>query len=115
MDAYSNFINHFVQAKTTIRQATNARPQFVKYIEQCTKEHKEKLTLSDLLIMPVQRIPRYCLILKVRGVRDMHECEKWKREDIVSVLSRRGLCKKFTQLQYVKCVRGENSMICKLG
>lgn len=64
MDAYSNFINHFVQAKTTIRQATNARPQFVKYIEQCTKEHKEKLTLSDLLIMPVQRIPRYCLILK---------------------------------------------------
>ena len=64
MDAYSSFITNFVQAKAAIRQAS-ARPQFKRYVEQATKEHKEKLTLSDLLIMPVQRIPRYVLILKV--------------------------------------------------
>ena len=65
MDSYSNFITHYVQANEAIRNATNARPQFQKYIEQCSKDHKEKLTLSDLLIMPVQRIPRYELILRV--------------------------------------------------
>jgi len=64
MDAYSHFINNFVQAKDAIRQAST-RPQFTKYIEQCTQKHREKLTLSDLLIMPVQRIPRYVLIIKV--------------------------------------------------
>eukprot|EP00111_Clytia_hemisphaerica_P007124 TCONS_00020705-protein len=63
MDAYSNFINNFVQAKDAIRQASS-RPQFTKYIETCSQKHHEKLTLNDLLIMPVQRIPRYMLILK---------------------------------------------------
>lgn len=33
--------------------------------QQCSRDHKEKLTLQDLMIMPVQRIPRYELILKV--------------------------------------------------
>ena len=33
MDAYSSFINHFLQAKSAIRQAISARPQFTKYIE----------------------------------------------------------------------------------
>ena len=35
------------------------------FIQQCSRDHKEKLTLQDLMIMPVQRIPRYELILKV--------------------------------------------------
>ncbi|XP_065667307.1 MATH and LRR domain-containing protein PFE0570w isoform X2 [Hydra vulgaris] len=63
MDAYSNFINNFIQAKAAIRQAVNSRPQFARFLEQCTRENREKLTLSDLLIMPVQRIPRYKLLL----------------------------------------------------
>lgn len=65
MDAYSNFINNFVQAKDAIRQACS-RPQFTKYIEQCSQRHQEKLTLDDLMIQPVQRIPRYELIIRVK-------------------------------------------------
>ena len=30
-----------------------------------SREHKNKLTLDALLIMPVQRIPRYELLIKV--------------------------------------------------
>ena len=41
--------------------------QFI--IQQCSRDHKEKLTLQDLMIMPVQRIPRYELILKVSGTK----------------------------------------------
>jgi len=63
MDAYSSFINNFLQARATVRLAS-MRPAFAKFLEQRCKEHKEKLTLQDLLIQPVQRIPRYVLILK---------------------------------------------------
>ena len=34
-------------------------------IQQVSRDSEDKLTLSDLLIMPVQRIPRYVLILRV--------------------------------------------------
>jgi len=32
------------------------------------RENKEKQALSDLMIKPVQRIPRYELLVKVGGV-----------------------------------------------
>eukprot|EP00794_Sanderia_malayensis_P007578 gene7578-8417_t len=63
MDAYSSFINHYLQARATVR-SSSLRPAFGKFLEQCCKEHREKLTLQDLMIQPVQRIPRYVLILK---------------------------------------------------
>jgi hypothetical protein len=34
------------------------------FIQHCSREHSDKLTLNDLLIQPVQRIPRYVLLLK---------------------------------------------------
>ncbi|EDO44521.1 predicted protein, partial [Nematostella vectensis] len=64
MDAYSAFINHFLHARAAVRVATMSRPGFARFIEQCCRDHREKLTLQDLMIMPVQRIPRYVLILK---------------------------------------------------
>ena len=35
------------------------------FFQQRARDHKEKLTLQDLMIMPVQRIPRYVLIITV--------------------------------------------------
>ena len=37
---------------------------FSKFVEQQAKDHKGKLTLRDLIIQPVQRIPRYELYIK---------------------------------------------------
>lgn len=37
-------------------------------LQQSMRENKEKQALSDLMIKPVQRIPRYELLVKVGGV-----------------------------------------------
>ncbi|XP_075054632.1 rho guanine nucleotide exchange factor 17 isoform X2 [Mixophyes fleayi] len=61
---YSAYIDNFLNAKDAVRVAREARPAFMKFLEQCTRENKEKQGLSDLMIKPVQRIPRYELIVK---------------------------------------------------
>jgi len=33
VDAYSAFINHFLQARAAVRVATMSRPAFVRYME----------------------------------------------------------------------------------
>ena len=38
------------------------RPPFAKWLEDTSHTHKTK-NLSSLLITPIQRIPRYCLLL----------------------------------------------------
>lgn len=43
---------------------------FSKFVEQQAKDHRGKLTLKDLIIQPVQRIPRYELYIKVRITGD---------------------------------------------
>ncbi|KAM8976176.1 rho guanine nucleotide exchange factor 17 isoform 2-T2 [Pelodytes ibericus] len=61
---YSAYIDNFLNAKDAVRVARESRPAFLKFLEQCTRENKEKQALSDLMIKPVQRIPRYELIVK---------------------------------------------------
>jgi hypothetical protein len=39
---------------------------FLTLLKATAREHKGKLALDSLLIMPVQRIPRYELLIKVR-------------------------------------------------
>nr|XP_033804891.1 rho guanine nucleotide exchange factor 17 [Geotrypetes seraphini] len=64
VDIYSAYIDNFLNAKDAIRIAKEARPAFLKFLEQSMRENKEKQALSDLMIKPVQRIPRYELIVK---------------------------------------------------
>lgn len=64
IDTYTAFINNWKAAKEAIKVATQAKPAFAKFLEHMSREHKGKLTLDALLIMPVQRIPRYELLIK---------------------------------------------------
>ncbi|KAM9172757.1 rho guanine nucleotide exchange factor 17 isoform 2-T2 [Pangshura tecta] len=61
---YSAYIDNFLNAKDAVRVAKEARPAFMKFLEQSMRENKEKQALSDLMIKPVQRIPRYELLVK---------------------------------------------------
>ncbi|KAM5182052.1 rho guanine nucleotide exchange factor 17 isoform 2-T2 [Mantella aurantiaca] len=61
---YSAYIDNFLNAKDAVRVAKEHVRAFIKFLEQCTRENKEKQALSDLMIKPVQRIPRYELIVK---------------------------------------------------
>ncbi|XP_067128079.1 rho guanine nucleotide exchange factor 17-like [Centruroides vittatus] len=64
IDTYTSFINNWRLAKEAIKLAIQAKPAFGKFLEHMAREHKGKLTLDALLIMPVQRIPRYELLIK---------------------------------------------------
>ncbi|OQV20530.1 Rho guanine nucleotide exchange factor 17 [Hypsibius exemplaris] len=64
IDTYTAFINNWKTAKEAIKLAKTTRPCFVRCLEEWTREHRGKLNLDALLIMPVQRIPRYELLIK---------------------------------------------------
>ncbi|XP_007939153.1 rho guanine nucleotide exchange factor 17 [Orycteropus afer afer] len=64
VEIYSAYIDNFLNAKDAVRVAKEARPAFLKFLEQSMRENKEKQALSDLMIKPVQRIPRYELLVK---------------------------------------------------
>ncbi|CAM1304706.1 ARHGEF17 (predicted) [Pycnogonum litorale] len=64
IDTYTAFINNWKSAKEAIKTAVIAKPAFAKFLQHMSREHKGKLTLDALLIMPVQRIPRYELLIK---------------------------------------------------
>uniref|UniRef100_A0AAY4DDZ4 Rho guanine nucleotide exchange factor 17 n=1 Tax=Denticeps clupeoides TaxID=299321 RepID=A0AAY4DDZ4_9TELE len=61
---YSAYIDNFLNAKDAVRVAKEAKPAFLKFLEQSMRENKEKQALADLMIKPVQRIPRYELLVK---------------------------------------------------
>lgn len=63
-DIYSAYIDNFMNAKDAVRIAKEAKPAFLKFLEQSMRENKEKQALGDLMIKPVQRIPRYELLVK---------------------------------------------------
>ncbi|GFT68618.1 rho guanine nucleotide exchange factor 17 [Trichonephila clavipes] len=69
IDTYTAFINNWKCAKDATKIATQAKPAFARFLEHMSREHKGKLALDALLIMPVQRIPRYELLLKEYSVR----------------------------------------------
>ncbi|XP_049953809.1 rho guanine nucleotide exchange factor 17 isoform X3 [Schistocerca serialis cubense] len=61
---YISFINNWKSAKEAVKATCQAKPAFAKFLEAMAREHKGKLALDSLLIMPVQRIPRYELLLQ---------------------------------------------------
>ncbi|XP_042913541.1 rho guanine nucleotide exchange factor 17-like [Parasteatoda tepidariorum] len=64
VDTYIEFINNWKAARDSVKSISSAKPAFAKFLENTSREHKGKLTLDALLIMPVQRIPRYELLIK---------------------------------------------------
>ncbi|XP_071444281.1 uncharacterized protein [Hetaerina americana] len=64
IDTYASFINNWKHAKESIKSACQAKPAFARLLESMAREHKGKLAVDSLLIMPVQRIPRYELLIQ---------------------------------------------------
>ncbi|PAV66150.1 hypothetical protein WR25_20958 isoform A [Diploscapter pachys] len=63
IETYISFVENFKNAKCAIAQARN-KPSFEKYYNRCCRDHSNKLDLDALLISPIQRIPRYELLVK---------------------------------------------------
>lgn len=63
MIIYSDYINGFDNATVVLKKCL-LNPKFVAYEQECIKATGKRLDLASLLIQPVQRMPRYALLLK---------------------------------------------------
>ncbi|XP_034939574.1 uncharacterized protein [Chelonus insularis] len=64
LETYTLFLNNWKSAKRAIKTACQAKPAFARFLETMEREHKGKLGLDQLLIKPVQKIPRYELLIQ---------------------------------------------------
>jgi len=61
---YTQYVNNFNSALTTI-SLSKQHPQLGPFLQMCAKDSRCKgLDLASLLILPIQRIPRYVLLLE---------------------------------------------------
>ncbi|CAM2722468.1 unnamed protein product [Rotaria socialis] len=63
IETYTSFVNNYKTAQIAIRLCRDSS-SFNKFLEHQARDHRGKLTLRDLIIQPVQRIPRYELYIK---------------------------------------------------
>ncbi|XP_018914389.2 uncharacterized protein [Bemisia tabaci] len=64
IESYTAFIKNWKSARETIKSTCQSEPAFARFLETMAREHKGKLALDSLFIMPVQRIPRYELLIQ---------------------------------------------------
>jgi len=86
LKSYRVFINNYDTASTTLSNALK-RPQFSDWVQNQQDSFKTK-SLSSLLIEPIQRIPRYLLLLSeiLRAMEESHPDHK----DLTNALSQIG-------------------------
>ena len=66
---YSAYMNEFRVAMQTLAKYEHSSQSFRQEVRSCQQLAEcEGLTLSAFLLTPVQRLPRYELLLKVCGV-----------------------------------------------
>ncbi|XP_015585736.1 rho guanine nucleotide exchange factor 10-like protein isoform X2 [Cephus cinctus] len=64
LETYTLFLDNWKSAKKSIKTTCQAKPAFARFLEAMEREHKGKLGLDQLLIKPVQKIPRYELLIQ---------------------------------------------------
>jgi len=65
MKVYKLYVQNYSRSLTLLDKLQRKNPKFSKFLEEC-KNHPEsgRLDLASFLIMPIQRIPRYELLLR---------------------------------------------------
>lgn len=65
LKCYTTYVNNYDEAHLLLRNLVKENPKFAKFIEEVRSHpHSKGLNLFSLLIMPIQRPPRYVLLLK---------------------------------------------------
>jgi hypothetical protein len=62
---YTHYVNNYNRALATYHECSSSAPFKAFLSEVKAKQEKRSLGLLDLLITPIQRVPRYALLLKV--------------------------------------------------
>ncbi|CAI2729165.1 unnamed protein product [Schistosoma spindalis] len=61
---YCTFVDNFSNSERTLETCWNTKSSFQKFCEMKLRMNRNKLPLKALLVQPVQRIPRYELLIK---------------------------------------------------
>ncbi|CAG9759796.1 unnamed protein product [Ceutorhynchus assimilis] len=64
IEHYVNYVNNWKRSRDIIKNAQTARPQFARFLESASKNNVKKLALDSLLIKPIQKFPKYELLLQ---------------------------------------------------
>ncbi|XP_044257449.1 rho guanine nucleotide exchange factor 17 [Tribolium madens] len=64
IESYTNYVNNWKRAREIIKSAQQSKPTFARFLETTAREHKGKLALDSLLIKPIQKFPKYELLLQ---------------------------------------------------
>ncbi|XP_028395900.1 rhoGEF domain-containing protein gxcJ-like isoform X2 [Dendronephthya gigantea] len=65
MTLYSEYVNNFPKAIAVINKYTRNSQKFKRFLEKCTNDPRcQRLNISAFLLTPIQRLPRYVLLLR---------------------------------------------------
>ncbi|XP_059178943.1 rho guanine nucleotide exchange factor 17-like isoform X2 [Physella acuta] len=64
LESYMSFVENYKASGKVIENALTTKSSVQKFIEQCQKDSGSKLTMKDLIVRPIQRIPRYELLIQ---------------------------------------------------
>uniref|UniRef100_A0A2C9K8D3 DH domain-containing protein n=1 Tax=Biomphalaria glabrata TaxID=6526 RepID=A0A2C9K8D3_BIOGL len=64
LESYMSFVENYNASGKVIENALTTKSSVQKFIEQCQKDSGSKLTMKDLIVRPIQRIPRYELLIQ---------------------------------------------------
>ncbi|CAH1103614.1 unnamed protein product [Psylliodes chrysocephalus] len=64
IDSYTNYVNNWKRARETLKNAQQSKPAFGRFLEVTARQHTGKLALDSLLIKPIQKFPKYELLLQ---------------------------------------------------
>ncbi|KAL5012289.1 hypothetical protein ScPMuIL_010840 [Solemya velum] len=64
LNSYLSFVENYKTAGKVIENALQTKSSVQKFIDQCQKDSGSKLSMKDLIVRPIQRIPRYELLIQ---------------------------------------------------
>jgi arsenate reductase-like glutaredoxin family protein len=86
---YTDYVNNYDNALATLGEC-QTKKKFRKYLEACrARPECQQLDLPSFLIMPIQRIPRYQLLLQdlVNSTRRNHKDYKHLRQALEAIIT----------------------------
>ncbi|KAJ8943415.1 hypothetical protein NQ318_020666 [Aromia moschata] len=64
IENYTNYVNNWKRAREILKNAQQSKPAFSRFLEVTARQHTGKLALDSLLIKPIQKFPKYELLLQ---------------------------------------------------
>ncbi|XP_076467848.1 rho guanine nucleotide exchange factor 17-like [Babylonia areolata] len=64
LESYMSFVENYNTSGKVIENALTTKSSMQKFIEQCQRDSGSKLSMKDLIVRPIQRIPRYELLIQ---------------------------------------------------